>query len=385
MKRIAILGSTGSIGVNTLDVIAAHPDAFRAVGLSARTNAERLIEQVRRFRPAMVTVGSAEMAQRVRAALGADAPHLLVGVDGLRALAADASSDGVVIATSGSDAVLPLIDAIRAGKQIALANKESIVMAGEVIRPLLAEHGSRLIPVDSEHNALFQCLEGREPSTIGRVYLTGSGGPLREMAVEELPGLTIEQVLNHPKWKMGRKITVDSATLMNKGLELIEARWLFNLPLDRIHTLIHPEALIHAMVEFTDGMLLAALGPCDMRLPIQYALSYPRRLAGAWGRLDFSAALRYHFLPPDTGKFPCLRLAREAAQAGGTMPAILNAANEEAVQAFLAGSIRFVDIPTVIERTLSAATNRVSPTLDDIFAADRFARETAREALGSLR
>jgi len=385
MKRIAILGSTGSIGVNTLAVIAEHPEEFRVVGLGARANAERLAEQVRRFHPDTVAVWETARAEALRATLGDEAPRLATGLEGLRALAADPSADIVVIAMSGSDAVLPLLDAIRAGKRIALANKESIVMAGEVIRRLLDEHGSTLIPVDSEHNALYQCLEGRDPATIERVYLTGSGGPLRDVPASAFASLTVEAVLNHPKWKMGRKITVDSATLMNKGLELIEARWLFDLPLPRIQTLIHPEAVIHAMVEFVDGTCLAALAPCDMRLAIQYALTAPRRLRSRVPPLDFTTAARHQFLPPDEEKFPCLRLAREAAHAGGTMPAVLNAANEEAVWAFLDGAIRFVDIATVIEQTLQQAANHASPTLEALFAADRWARDTAREELARLR
>ena len=385
MKRVAILGSTGSIGVNTLAVIAEHPEEFRVVGLGARANVERLAEQVRRFHPDTVAVWEGERSDALRAALGADTPHLLTGLEGLRTLAADAAADIVVIAMSGSQAVLPLMDAIRAGKRIALANKESIVMAGEVVRRLLDASSATLIPVDSEHNALYQCLEGRDPATIERVYLTGSGGPLRDVPASEFASLTVEAVLNHPKWKMGRKITVDSATLINKGLELIEARWLFGLPLPRIQTLIHPEAVIHAMVEFVDGTCLAVLAPCDMRLAIQYALSAPRRLRSRVPPLDFAAAVRHQFLPPDEEKFPCLRLAREAARAGGTLPAVLNAANEEAVWAFLDGAMRFVDIATVIERTLQHSTNHASPTLETLLAADQQARVAAREAMSRLR
>ena len=365
MKRVAVLGSTGSVGRNTLEVIAAHPERLRLVAIAARTRSESFTQQLRRF------------ALREAAVWEED------GVEGLTRVATHPEVDVVVAATSGQETLIPVVRAICAGKRIALASKELLVMAGELIMRLVREHGTTLVPVDSEHAAAFQCLQGVSRDRITRLTITGSGGPLWKLDPAARQSVTREQVLNHPKWRMGPKITVDSATLMNKGLEVIEAQWLFDLPLERISALIHPEAVVHALVQLADGTWLAQMSPCDMRLPIQYALSFPERwpLADAWPRLDPTQLRSLTFTPPDPEQFPCWRLALEAAAAGGTACAVLNAANDAAVRAYLQEQIALTEIPRVIEEVLRQHQPTAQPTLDEIVRVDAWARAAAAELM----
>ena len=380
MKRVAVLGSTGSIGRNTLDVIARYPDRLRLTGLAGRTNVERLAEQAARYPDARVAVWDEERAAAFGRLTGRDG--VLIGVEGLTELAAGPDTDIVVVATSGRDALLPLIRAIQAGKQIALASKELLVMAGSLIMRLVEEHGTRLVPIDSEHAALFQCLQGVRREQVRRLIVTGSGGPLWSLAPSERLTVTREQVLAHPKWRMGPKITVDSATLMNKGLEVIEAQRLFGFPLESFHVLVHPEAAVHAVIELHDGTSLAQMSPCDMRLPIQYALSYPERWQdGAGPGLQLPQAGPLRFYEPDLEQFPCLRLALEAAAAGGSMCVALNGANDTAVAAYLAGQLAFGDIPRAISETLDQHQAAPHPTLDEILAVDAWARHVTQDAI----
>jgi 1-deoxy-D-xylulose-5-phosphate reductoisomerase len=369
---LTILGSTGSIGQQTLEVVAAHPEQFRVVGLGGGVNIELLAEQVRRFQPALVAIANSDKARDLRPLLPAGT-RLLVGEAGLCELAASDSATLVVSAIAGLAGLAPTLAAVRAGKRVAIANKEPIVVAGELLLAEAAAANATILPVDSEHSALFQLLEGRDKNTINKIILTGSGGPFRE-APEELDCVNSEQALSHPTWKMGKKVTIDSATLMNKGLEVIEAHRLFDMELDKIKVVIHPESVVHAMVEFNDGVVLAHMASPDMRIPIQYALSYPKRLGPVWSGLDFTRARSLSFMPPDLGRFPCLRLAREAAQAGGTATAVLNAADEVAVAAFLAGRIKFTDIPRLVEKALSEHNVIVAPGLEAILETDKQVR-----------
>ena len=378
MTRVAILGSTGSIGSSTLDVIARYPDRLQLVGMAARSRVDALARQWAAFRPPLVAVWDGAKAQQLAGAI--DVP-VLTGVDGLTALATHPEVDLVVVAASGRETLIPLVRAIQAGKRIALASKELLVMAGELLMQLVQEHGTTLIPIDSEHAALFQCLQGVVKSDIVRLTVTGSGGPLWKLDAAAAASATREQVLAHPKWKMGPKITVDSATLMNKGLEVIEARWLFDVPLERINVLIHPEAAIHALIELHDGTCLAQLSPCDMRLPIQYALSFPERWPNALPRLDLTQLAGLRFERPDLERFPCLSLALDAARAGGTACAALNGANDAAVGAFLQGQLPFGEIPRVIADIMEQHTPLGHPTLDEILATDEWARHAAQELI----
>ncbi len=377
MKRVAVLGSTGSIGTSALDVIAQHPDRLSLVGIAAHSRIELLEQQIARHRPKLVAVVDEEKATQLERRCPGSC-DLLKGTEGLSQLAAHPDVDVVVIGTSGREALIPLLRAIEARKQIALASKELLVMAGELIMHRVREHGACLIPVDSEHAALFQVLQGVSREHVERIILTGTGGPLRALSAEQLAEVTQGQVLNHPKWQMGRKITVDSATLMNKGLEVLEARWLFGMPLDRIRVVIHPQAVIHAIVELTDGSCLAQMAICDMRLPIQYALSFPERWTTSLPRINFPDLSGLQFSEPDVERFPCLRLALEAARLGGSAPAVLSAANEIAVQAYLRDALAFSEIPRVIAKTLTQHTPIQHPTLDEIFAADTWARQVAQ-------
>lgn len=381
VTRIALLGSTGSIGVNTLRVVDEHPGAFAVVALAARSNTQRLAEQVERYRPRLVALSDVSRAERLQPSTRHVGARLVAGPDGLLAAATVSEADVVVIGTTGVESLEPMLAAIRAGKRIALANKEPIVMAGEPLMALIRERQATVIPVDSEHNALFRCLSGSVRRAVERLYVTGSGGPLHTVAAAQFAALTPTAVLAHPKWKMGPKITVDSATLMNKGLEVIEARWLFEMELSRIRVLIHPEAAVHAMVEWVDGSVTALLSACDMRIPIQYALTYPDVQGGTLPRLRWDALTCWSFVPPDLEKFPCLRLALEAAAQAGTMPAVLNAANEEAVAAFLEERVRFVDIPVMIEQVMRRHTPQPHPSFADVLAADRWARQEAHEQI----
>lgn len=378
-KRVAVIGSSGSVGRNTLDVIARHPERLELVGLAVRSRADALAAQVARSSPPLLAVWDPEQAAVCRRLTGRE--DILTGADGLTAFATDPRVDILVVASSGRDALLPLIRAIQAGKRIALASKELLVMAGELIMRLVQEHGTSLVPIDSEHAALFQCLQGIAPAQVERLIITGSGGPLWGRSADALASVTREDVLAHPKWRMGPKITVDSATLMNKGLEVIEARWLFGLPLERLRVVIHPEAAVHALVELADGTTLAQLAPCDMRLPIQYALSFPERWPAAdLPRLSLTQLGVLRFVEPDTAQFPCLRLALAAAGNGSACVA-LNGANDVAVHAYLEEQMPFTEIPRVIEETLERHAPLAHPTLEEILAIDSWARTTAQERI----
>ncbi|MBI3087772.1 MAG: 1-deoxy-D-xylulose-5-phosphate reductoisomerase [Candidatus Omnitrophica bacterium] len=380
MIRVAVLGSTGSIGTSTLDVIASQPERLSLVGIAARSNIGVLAQQIARHRPRLVAVFEAEQAAALRRQVNG-AVLVRAGVEGLRELATHPDVDIVVVGTSGREALVPLIRAIESGKRIALASKELLVMAGELIMRLVREHGTSLIPVDSEHAALFQALQGVPREEVARLIVTGSGGPLWGLDRAAMAHVTRQQVLHHPKWQMGPKITVDSATLMNKGLELIEAQWLFGMTLSRLGVIIHPQALIHALVELVDGSCLAQLSVCDMRLPIQYALSYPQRWPTPLPGVRWQDLSGAQFFEPDPERFPCLRLALEAARAGGTACAALSAANDAAVWAYLRDELAFLDIPHVIAETLQQHAPSAHPTLDDILKTDDWARQTAQELI----
>jgi 1-deoxy-D-xylulose-5-phosphate reductoisomerase len=372
---IAILGSTGSVGRQTLDVIDANPDRFRVVSLAARSASPRLMEQIARYQPAFASV--AEEGSFA----GDPGPVLHHGAEGLIIAATLPDVDIVVVATAGHAAIAPTMRAIEHGKTIALANKETLVCAGELIVPLAAAHGVQIRPVDSEHSAIWQSLAGAPLRQVRRIIITASGGPFRTTPAADLARVTAKEALAHPTWSMGEKITVDSATLMNKGLEIIEAHWLFGLPYNRIDVVVHPESVIHSLVEFVDGGQIAQLGLPDMRLPIQYALSYPERLPTAGRRLELSEIGALHFEEPDGQRFPALRLAREAGSAGRTFPTVLSAADDEAVSAFLSGSLRFVDIPWVVQRVMERHVPEQDVTLDAVMAADAWARAAAQEAI----
>ena len=379
MKRVAVLGSTGSIGRSTLDVIARHPQQLTLAGVAVHSRIELLAQQLAQFHPPLVSVWEEDKADALAALTGGR--DIGRGLDGLIRLATHPDVDIVVVAASGSHALIPLVRAIQAGKQIALASKELLVMAGELLMRLVQEHGTTLVPIDSEHAALFQCLQGISKDRIERLIVTGSGGPLWHLTAAAQQAATREQVLTHPKWRMGPKITVDSATLMNKGLELIEARWLFGLPLDRLGVVIHPEAAVHALVELTDGTCLAQLSACDMRLPIQYALSFPERWDSPLPRLKLTEAGPLRFFEPDPEQFPCLRLALQAAAGGGSACVALNGANDTAVAAYLDGQLAFADIPRVISETIEQHAAVPHPTLDEILAVDAWSRKTAQEVV----
>ena len=372
-KNIAILGSTGSIGTQTLDVISNFPEEFRITYLTGNNNIPLLLDQVRRYRPKGVVVLQEKSAHEVRNAVGPGI-EVLVGEDGLSEVAGRSDVDIVVSALVGFAGLKPTIRAIEAQKRIALANKETLVVAGAVMMPLIKRYNVELIPVDSEHSAIFQCLVGELSREVGRIILTASGGPFRLKRKEELDSVTIDQALNHPKWKMGSKVTIDSATLMNKGLEVIEAHWLFGIAPDRIDVVVHPQSIIHSMVEFVDGSVKAQLGVPDMKIPIQYALTFPSRSPSASQRIDFPAMNELTFFKPDTERFPCLRLAYDALRSGGTIPAVMNAANEIAVKKFLCNEIRFSDIPRIISEAMEKHTSTANPSLEDIVEADGWTR-----------
>jgi 1-deoxy-D-xylulose-5-phosphate reductoisomerase len=374
IKRVAVLGSTGSIGINTLKVIEAFPDRFQITGLSSFSNTTVLESQIKKFKPLMAAVVESESASRIRKTAGV---KVLSGAQGLDVIAGSRDVDIVVVATAGASAIYPLISAIKAGKHICLANKESLVAAGGIIMGLVKRHNASIIPIDSEHSAIFQCVCSGNKGEINRLFITGSGGSLHEVSRDKFLRLGIKQVLNHPKWKMGKKITVDSATLMNKGLEIIEAHHLFGIPVESIELLIHPEAIVHSMCEFKDGSTIAQLGITDMKLPIQYALSYPERIKTPFNKLDLLNLRGLSFVRPDRLKYPCLSLAMAAAKLGGTATAVLNAADEIAVWAFLEKKIAFVKIPRIIEDVLKKHKYIEVPSLAQIFEADLWAREEA--------
>jgi 1-deoxy-D-xylulose-5-phosphate reductoisomerase len=380
MKRIAILGSTGSIGQSALSVVDAQPNRLSVAGLAAGENSDLLAEQIAKYRPQIVSMASGAAIDRLRDSAPAGVEIAGNGRDGLAAVATAPGVDIVLCASSGTEALEAVVAAIEHKKTIALANKEILVMAGGIVMDAARRHGVAILPVDSEHNAIHQCLHGRERSEIKRLVLTASGGPFRGRTASELQGVTAEEALRHPTWRMGRKITIDSATLMNKGLEVIEAHWLFGVRADQIDVVVHPQSVVHSMVELTDGSVIAQLGVTDMRLPIQYAFSYPERWTAPLPSLDLVGAGRLDFDVPDTKAFPCLVLAYRALAAERSLPVVLNAANEIAVASFLDGRIGFPAIAHVIERTMAAHTPAEVRTLGAVRAVDAWAREQATGA-----
>ena len=370
MKRIAILGSTGSIGTQTLDVVREHADEYEAYALTAGHNAELLIAQAREFHPEVVVIADESRYETVREAL-ADLPiKVWAGAEAIGDAASLPDVDVVVTAMVGFAGLRPTVAAIEAGKTIALANKETLVVAGELITELAVKHRAPILPVDSEHSAIFQCLVGENGNAIDKILLTASGGPFRTTPIEELANVTAARALKHPNWEMGAKITIDSATMMNKGFEMIEAKWLFGVEPERIEVLVHPESIVHSAVQLADGGVKAQLGVPDMRLPIQYALSFPRRLSLSGERLDLAALGRLTFEHPDFDKFDCLRIAYEAIAAGGNLPCVVNAANEVANAAFRRGAVGFLDIPRLIRRAMADATRCQRASLSDYLASD---------------
>lgn len=370
MKRIAILGSTGSIGTQTLDVVREHADEYEAYALTAGHNAELLIAQAREFHPEVVVIADESRYETVREAL-ADLPiKVWAGAEAIGDAASLLDVDVVVTAMVGFAGLRPTVAAIEAGKTIALANKETLVVAGELITELAVKHRAPILPVDSEHSAIFQSLVGEDGNAIDKILLTASGGPFRTTPIEELANVTAARALKHPNWEMGAKITIDSATMMNKGFEMIEAKWLFGVEPERIEVLVHPESIVHSAVQLADGGVKAQLGVPDMRLPIQYALSFPRRLSLSGERLDLAALGRLTFERPDFDKFDCLRIAYEAIAAGGNLPCVVNAANEVANAAFRRGAVGFLDIPRLIRRAMADATRCQRASLSDYLASD---------------
>lgn len=384
MKRLAILGSTGSIGVSTLEIVSEHPERFQVVALTAGKNLALLEEQINRFRPDLVAVPDQENARRLKERLGGNGPRVLYGTEGLIACAVESPADMVVSAIVGAAGLEPTLAAIQSGRDVALANKETLVIAGELVMAAAAKSGCRIFPVDSEHSAIFQSLEGHRKVDVRRLILTASGGPFRNWSLDDLQEVTPQDALAHPNWTMGRKITIDSATMMNKGLEVIEAHWLFNIPVDNIAVHIHPESIVHSLVEYVDGALLAQLGIPDMKTPIAYAMTYPERLPLDLPALDLCRLGQLHFAAPDSQCFPCLGLAYDAIRSGGTTPAVLNAANELAVDAFLHERIGFLDIPRVIGTVVAKHKNSSASDLEQILAADNWARQAAQDVVNEI-
>lgn len=375
VKRLSILGSTGSIGGSTLRVVDAFPGEFEIVGLGAGQSAETLAGQIARYRPKVISVATTAARDDLARKVDLSGVEVGVGTEGLVRVATHPEAQMVVAAAVGAVGLVPTYRALEAGKDVALANKETLVMAGELMLAAARRSGSRLLPVDSEHCALHQCLDGRDVKDVARLLLTASGGPFRTRPTETLSSVTAAEALNHPTWNMGPKITIDSATLMNKGLEVIEAHWLFGLPADRIDVILHPQSVVHSMVEFVDGTVLAQLSVTDMRVPIQYALSYPARWRSSVPPMDFTKTMGLDFEPPDRARFPCLDLAYRALRGGGTFSAVLNAANEVAVAAFLDGRLPFPGIHDTVAAVLDAHSPESQPSLDAVLAADAWARE----------
>jgi 1-deoxy-D-xylulose-5-phosphate reductoisomerase len=383
VKKITILGSTGSIGTQTLDIVNEHPDKFRAVGLAAGSNVTLLAEQIRQFQPEIVAIGNEHKLPALKAAIVnlPNPPQIVWGESGIAEVARYGDAQSVVTGIVGCAGLLPTIAAIEAGKDIALANKETLIAGAPVVLPLVKKHGVKLLPADSEHSAIFQCLQGVPENGLKLIQLTASGGAFRDLPVEQLSSVTVNDALQHPNWSMGKKITIDSATLMNKGLEVIEAHYLFGIDYDRIEIIIHPQSIIHSLIELQDTSVLAQLGLPDMRLPLLYALSYPERIYTNWERLDLIKVSNLNFYEPDRAKYPCMDLAYAAGKAGGLMPAVLNAANEQTVALFLAERVKFIDIPRIIETVCDQFTtqNIANPSLEDILNADGWARQAAIE------
>jgi 1-deoxy-D-xylulose-5-phosphate reductoisomerase len=384
MKNISILGSTGSIGINAVEVIRRNLSKFKVVGLSAGLNVELLAEQIRIFKPKLVSVLNKESADKLNKSLNGLKPDILWGVSGYEAVASLDDAQMVLSAMVGASGLIPTIRAIDSRKDIALANKETLVMAGNIVMKKAESMGVKILPVDSEHSAIFQCLAGHNRRELRRIILTASGGPFRNASIERLKNVTAREALKHPNWKMGKKITIDSATMMNKGLEVIEARWLFAAEIEQIHVQIHPQSIVHSMVEYVDGSVIAQLGIPDMKGPIAYALSYPERLYSEEAHLDLLKTKRLDFLQPNLIRFPCLKLAYEAGRKDGILPAVLNAANELAVEAFLRKKIGFMDIPRVIDDALSSCPYADAFSIEAILEADSWARRIAGENIERL-
>lgn len=382
-KSIAILGSTGSIGTQTLDVVVNHPEEFRVVSMAAGRNVDLLMQQIEQVRPRLVSVSTEEAAAQVRNRFGSTV-EVLVGLEGMVAVATHPEADIVLTAVVGAAGLLPTLKALEVGKDIALANKETLVAAGHLVTELAEANGCKIIPVDSEHSAIFQCLHKERPVDVEKIILTASGGAFRDKTREEMAGATVAGALNHPNWSMGAKLTVDSATLMNKGLEVIEAHWLFDMPYDKIEVVVHPESIIHSLVEYVDGSVLAQLGAADMRVPIQYALTYPTRLPGAYKRLDLVEIAALHFRAPDLERFPMLGFAFEAGKTGGSMPAVMNAANEVANAMFQSEHIGFLDIEKVVRSVMERHSLINHPSLDEVLATDSWARDEAKRVAISI-
>ena len=375
MRNVVLLGSTGSIGTSTIKVVEDLPDRLRLLGLAAGNNSELLLDQARRHQPAAISISDPQKAKELQSALGT--LPVYSGADGLVKLATMPEADIVLIAIVGTAGLQPALAAIRAGKDIAVASKEILVMAGEIVMSEARQHGVRVLAVDSEHSAIFQCLDGKPSASVRKVWLTASGGPFRATPREEFAAITVERALKHPSWVMGRKITIDSATLFNKGLEMIEARWLFDIEMARVDVVVHPQSVIHSMVEFVDGSMLAQLSTPDMCLPIQYALTYPDRARSDRVQTSLAQYGSLTFEQPDTDRFPSLLLARRAGEVGGTLPAVLNAANEVAVEAFVDRTLNFPGITEVVRRTMEAHRVIEHPPFEEILEADAWARNTA--------
>ena len=372
MKKIAILGSTGSIGTQTLEVVREHSDELSVTALAAGTNKERLLEQIREFHPSLVSLFDEKMALELKRELEGTGVEVLSGMEGLIAVAGMEESDIVVTAVVGMMGILPTMEAIKKGKDIALANKETLVTAGHLIIPMAKEYGVSILPVDSEHSAIFQCLHNARKQDVDSILLTASGGPFRGKSLEDLSKVTLEDALRHPNWSMGQKITIDSSTMVNKGLEVMEARWLFDVDYSRIQVVVQPQSIIHSMVQFVDGAILAQLGTPDMKVPIEYALFYPERRSLAGERLDFGTLKSITFEKPDYNVFRGLALALEAGKAGGTMPTVFNAANEKAVAKFLRKEIGYLDIIRLIEKCMDAHQVKATPSLEEILETEQW-------------
>jgi 1-deoxy-D-xylulose-5-phosphate reductoisomerase len=377
MRSIALLGSTGSIGVNTLDLVRRFPDRFKIVGMVAGENLKLLAAQIKEFSPRSVAIKNEKDVPRLRKLLGTKRLEICWGVNGATNISTANEVDVVLAAIVGGAGLVPTLQAVQAGKEIALANKEALVMAGEIFVNEAKKANTRLFPVDSEHSAIFQCLQGNRRDEVDKLILTASGGPFLRTPLSRLRNVTISQALKHPNWKMGRKITIDSATMMNKGLEIVEAHWEFDVEPSRIDVVIHPQSVVHSMVRYQDGTIIAQLGMSDMRIPIAYALAYPHRLDGGWRPLEMTDHGELNFLPVDKRRYPALGLAYHALKQGGTMPAVLNAANEIAVDAFLAGKIGFREIHRTIEKTMQGHSPQRARNVEDILEVDRWARERA--------
>jgi len=380
MEKVAVLGSTGSIGTNGLDVIAKFPDRFKVCALSTNSNVELLMKQAKIFKSEAVCIARPNVASQNFRKI-----KVYEGEDGLCRMLEDLKIDTVLMGIVGSSALLPILTALDRVKKIALANKEALVMAGGIIMSKAAKNKVTVVPVDSEHSAIFQCIGSNNRKDLKKIFLTGSGGPLLNVKKSIFKNITVKQAINHPRWKMGKKISVDSATMMNKGLEVIEAHWLFNMDISNIEILIHPEAVAHSMVEFRDGVILAQLGPCDMRIPIQYALTHPDRFDSGIKSPEFSKIKNLSFYNPDFKKFPCMRLAYEAGKKAGTWPSALNAANEEAVREFIEGRIKFIDIPMAVEKVLGLHKGIKNPGIEDILETDKWAKAKTKEILRCCR